>query len=362
MNMKKCLIICAALLGLLSFPAGAEEAEEKNPTLPGNFFIDADSDSDIDPGAEDWSSGYFDSCTVDKRPVYNSFHSWLKQMTRLYKWRLITAQEKGHYYFAIFDIGFNNSELAFCFRDIKGKERHLDLEVRSVTGNKDLRLEQWGPNASLIQEYLVHDPKSGEVMKFRELNGYIIRMRRFPRHLRVVAAEVNGKKKVVFNEVINNVDDSVHNIENIRTKKLPKTNTLDKWLKVVSMPNWKLITKEENSHGFFAAFKINDRSFAFCRQFKHYSSMYECVSALKLSTPDGKPLKIDFTSINSLNRRYHVIKRVDKESQVTKYSIFDGSTYRTKEKLPAKFRLQYIMRSNNKKPQIFFDQVVNFSK
>ncbi|MDD5728436.1 MAG: hypothetical protein PHV59_07740 [Victivallales bacterium] len=361
--MKKCLligIVFCLVSGLPLFLKAA--ATDKNPTLSGNFFIDADSDSDIDPGAEKWSSGYFESRTVDKLPVYSDFHSWLKQVCRLYKWRLITAEERGHYYFAIFDVGTNNSELAFCFRDVAGKERRLNLQVKSIKGS-DLRLEQWGPNASLIQEYLVHNPDTGEVIKSRELNGYIIRMRTFPRHLRVIATEHNGSSKVVFDEVITNIIDSVKNIEDISiANKLPDTTTLEKWIKVVASPQWKLLAREANTHGFFAVFKINDRSFAFCRQLKNNSCIYESESTLKLLQPNGKALKLDFDTVNSLNRRYNVVKVIDGESQVTKYSIIDGSIYQTRNKLPARFRVQYIIRCNNQKPEIYFDRPIDFIK
>jgi hypothetical protein len=354
--MRKYLALIVCLLGVISFSDVV--AADENPVLHGNFYLDADSDSDIDPGAENWSTGYFESEHVDKLPVYNNFHSWLKQMTHLYKWRLLKAEQKGNYYFAIFAIGMNSSELAFCFRHTSGKDLPLQLKVEDING-KNLRLNQYGNNATLVQEYQVNDSKTGELIRTRDLNGYVVRMQRFPRHLRVIASD---KDKVVFDEKIENVVDSVRNIENLATHKLPDTSSLDKWVKVVSLPSWKLLNKAANKHGFFAVFKINDKTFAFCRQLKKNPGIYDRETVLKLTDLKGKPLKLDFVSVNSLDRRYHVTKVVDKVSQKTKYSIIDGSTYRTKNNLPAEFRMQYIMRGDNSKPEVYFDEKVDFGK
>jgi hypothetical protein len=333
-------------------------ATDENPVLHGNFYLDADSDSDIDPGAEHWSTGYFESVHVDKLPVYNDFHSWLKQMTHLYKWRLLKAEQKNNYYFAIFAIGMNSSELAFCFRDISGKDHPLKLKVENING-KNLRLNQYGNNATLVQEYQVNDPETGELIRSRELNGYVVRMRRFPRHLRIIASD---ESKIIFDENIENIVDSVRDIQDIATHKLPDTNTLEKWVKVVSLPSWKLLNKVANKHGFFAVFKVNDKTFAFCRQLKKNPGIYDRETVLKITDLKGKPLKLNFVTIRSLDRRYRVINVVDKESQKTKYSIIDGSTYRTKNNLPAEFRMQYIMRGDNSKSEVYFDEKVNFSK
>ncbi|MDD5698794.1 MAG: hypothetical protein PHH77_09285 [Victivallaceae bacterium] len=356
--MKQWLFIGMVLLAGIS-TLFCSNYQGDNPVLGGNFFLDADSDSDIDPGAENWTNGYFESQHVDKLPVYNNFHSWLQQMTRLYKWRLLYAGEQNNYYFAIFAVGMNSSELAFCFRHISGGDRPLDLQVKDVNGN-DLRLAQWGPNASIIQEYQVHNPETGEVLRTRDLNGYVIRMRVFPRHLRVIATEINGSKKVVFNEIISNIVDSVRGIEDLKTHKLPDTGTLDKWVAAVNQSNWQLLRKAANNYGFFAVFKLNDRTFAFCRQLKKNPGIYERESMLKLTGLNGKPLRVDFASILTLNRRYRVVKMVDGEAQVTKYSIIDGATYRTRNKLPAAFRIQYLVQGDNNQPQVCFNEKIDF--
>jgi hypothetical protein len=349
----------AVVLGVSAFLCG--NAEEKNPTLPGDFYLDSDSDSDIDPGAENWTNGYFESETVDKLPVYDNFHSWLKQMTHLYKWRLLLAEEQNGYYFAVFAIGLNASELAFCFHRPKGRNHPLQLKVQDIN-DRDLRLKQWGPNASVVQEYNVNNPDTGEVLKVRELNGYVIRMHRFPRHLRLIAAEVNGIRNVIFDKVINNVVDSVRNIQNIATEKLPDTSTIDKWIQAVSLPSWKLVKKVENTHGFFAVFKLNDKTFAFCRQLHNNPGIYRRETALKLLDLSGKPLHLTFANVLTLNRRYRVYKMVGNDRQLTKYSIIDGSTYRVKNALPENMRIQFIMRGDSDKAETFFDEKVDFSK
>ncbi len=358
--MKQCLIICAVLL-LGASTLLQLNATDNDPTLHGNFYLDADPDSDIDPGAENWSEGYFESRTVDKLPVYKDFHAWLKQTTRLYKWRLLRAEQQNGYYFALFAVGMNSSELAFCFRHTSGKDRRLNIQVKNVNG-KNIRLTQWGKNATLVQEYHVYDRKTGEILRERELNGYVIRMRRFPRHLRVIASEVIGDKKVVFNEIISNIADSVRDIENLKTHRLPDTSTLDKWVKIVGLHNWKLLKKVANSYGFFAVFKLNDKTFAFCRQLKKNPGIYERESILKLTDLKGKALQLDFDSVLTLDRRYHIVKVADHNSQETKYSIIDGATYRTKNKLPAKFRMQYILQDDNNKANVYFNEEINFGK
>jgi hypothetical protein len=332
----------------------------EDPPLQRNFFLDADPDSDIDPGAEDWSNGYFESRNVDKLPVCNNFHEWLSQMTHLYKWHLLTAEPKNGYYFAIFDMGMDDSELAFCFRHNSGLDRPLKIEVYNEKG-QNIRLKQWGPNASIVQEYQVWDKKAGEVVRSRQLNGYVIRLKRFPRHLRVVASEINDGHKVVFDENITNIIDSVRGIEDIMTDKLPDTSTLDKWLKVVGLRSWKLLNKASDEHGFFAVFKVDDKTFAFCRQLPKHNCIYDCKTKLQLTDIKGKPLDVDFSLVRTLNRRYRIVKMVDKSSQITKYSIIDGSKFRAKEKLPDKFRIKYIVRGDNQKPVVYFDEVVNFN-
>ena len=359
--MKRWLTICALLCLGISTILWVKAEKDGNPVLPGNFYLDADSDSDIDPGAENWSNGYFGSQTVDKLPVYNNFHSWLKQMTRLYKWRLLQAEPINDYYFALFAVGMNSSELAFCFHHISGKDRRLQIQVRDVNG-KNIRLVQWGPNASLVEEYHVHNPETGEIFRSRQLNGYVIRMRVFPRQLRVIATEVNGHEKVVFDKIVDNMVDSVRDIKEIYAHKLPDTRTLDKWVNVVKMPRWKLLNKTANDNGFFAVFKLNDKTFAFCRQLKRNPGIFDRESILKLTDLKGKPLKVDFTSILTLNRRYRLVNVVDKSSQLTKYSIIDGATYRIKNKLPAKFRLQYILQGDNAKSVVYFNEEIDFGK
>jgi hypothetical protein len=331
-----------------------------NPTLPGNFFLDADSDSDIDPGAEDWTNGYFESRNVDKLPVCNNFHEWLSQMTHLYQWHLLKAEPKNGYYFALFDVGMDDSELAFCFRHSSGRDKKLSIEVFNEKG-QNIRLKQWGSNASIIQEYQVWNKNTGEAIKVRELNGYVIRLKRFPTHLRVLAKEFNGSHKVVFDEQITNIIDSVRGIENITANKLPDTSTLDKWLKVVGLRSWKLLNKASNDCGFFAVFKIDDNTFAFCRQLSDDGCIYDCETTLQLTDLKGKPLQLDFAVVRTLNRRYRIVKMVDKSSQITKYSIIDGSKFRAKEKLPDKFRVKFIMRGDNRKPVVCFDELVNFN-
>ena len=356
--MKKILVIftviCAGTLILSS-----QNSNDKNPTLHGDFYIDSDADSDIDPGAENWTNGYFESETVDKLPVYNDFDEWLEQLTRLYKWRIITTKETKNYYFALFDMGLTNSELAFCFYNTSGRPRPLDIKVKDVNG-KNIRLKQWGRNASLVQEYQVHNKRTGEISRVRELNGYVIRMRRFPRHLRVIASEINGKKKVIFDEMVNNVIDSVRNIQNIGVSRIPDTSTLDKWIKAVSMPSWKLVKKVNNKHGFFAVFKINDKTFAFCRRLYKNPGIYKRSSVLKLTDREYYPLQLHFVSVLTLNRRYRVDKMVNNVPQRTKYSIIDGSTYRTENPLPAKFRIEYIIKTDNNKSATYFNEMIDF--
>ena len=362
--MKKSLFIGASIClagALLTVANPWNDQQGKNPTLSGDFYLDSDHDSDIDPGAENWTHGYFNSETVEELPKYDTFHDWLKQMTHLYKWRMLRAEEKNGYYFALFAIGMNSSELAFCFRDTKHKAHPLEFDITDVNG-RNVRLMQWGANASLVQEYNVHNPKTGEVIKSRELNGYIIRMHRFPRHLRVKAYEVNGRKKLVFNEMISNVVDSVRNIQNIGAEKLPDVSTVCKWAKAVSLPSWQVCVKEENKYGFFAVFKLNDKTIAFCRQLKDNPGIYERQSSLKFLKLDGKPLPLKFTSVLTLNRRYRLTKMVDKQLQLTKYSIIDGATYRTLHNLPKKFRLQFSMSGDDEKSKVFFDRDIDLDK
>ncbi|MCP3968373.1 MAG: hypothetical protein GY750_02600 [Lentisphaerae bacterium] len=356
--MKRWLIIIVCI-GALSALVIAN-VKNDNPPLAGNFYLDSDPDSDIDPGAENWTNGYFESATVDKLPVYHNFHEWLKQMTRLYKWRLLKAEERNDYYFALFAIGMNSSELAFCFHHISGENRRMEIEVQDVFG-KNIRLNQWGPNSSLVQEYWVVNPKTGEVLKRRELNGYVIRMHRFPRHLRVICREVNGKKKVIFNEMVENIVDSVRGIQEIRTRKLPNTGTIEKWSKAVALPSWKLLKRVANENGFFAVYKVNDKTFAFCRQFKVKTGMYERESTLKLTDLNGKPLPLVFTAVTTLNRRYRLVKEVDHSVQVVKYSIIDGAEFRAREKLPPVFRLQYILQTDNGKANVCFNEIISFA-
>lgn len=356
--MRKILIIftviCAGTLILSS-----QNSNDKNPTLHGDFYIDSDTDSDIDPGAENWTNGYFESQTVDKLPVYHSFCDWLEQITRLYKWRILTTKKTKDYYFALFAMGMNSSELAFCFYNTSGKARPLKIKVENVNG-KNIRLTQWGRNASLVQEYQVHNKRTGEVARVRELNGYIIRMRRFPRHLRVIANETNGNKKVIFNEMVSNVVDSVRNIQNIGVSKIPDTSTLDKWIKVVGLPNWKLVKKVNNNHGFFAVFRINDKTFAFCRRLYKNPGIYKRSSVLKLTDREYYPLQLHVISVLPLNRRYRVDKMVNNIPQRTKYSIIDGSTYRTENPLPKKFRIEYTIKSDNNKTTTYFNEMIDF--
>lgn len=358
--MKKILTILAVLCIGASILL-SESTKNENPTLHGDFYIDSDTDSDIDPGAENWTNGYFESQTVEHLPIYNSFCGWLKQMTRLYKWRILKTKESNGYYFALFAIGMNSSELAFCFHHVSGKSYPLKLQVKGVNG-KNLRLKQWGRNASLVQEYQVHDKRTGEVSRVRELNGYIIRMHHFPRHLRVIASEINGGKKVIFNEMISNVVDSVRNIQNIGVSKIPDTSTLEKWVKVVGMPNWTLVKEVNNKHGFFAVFKINDRTFAFCRRLYNNPGIYKRSSVLKITNREYYPLQLNIISALALNRRYRVSKMVNNVAQMTKYSIIDGSTYRTEHRLPSKFRLQYIMKGDNNKASTYFNEMIDFGK
>ncbi len=356
--MKKLLTIigvfCIGASILLSGDKGYD-----NPPLQGNFFLDADSDSDIDPGAEDWSNGYFESRHVDKLPVCNTFHEWLKNMTHLYKWRLLKAEERNGYYFAIFDIGMDNSELAFCFRHESGKDQRLNLKVVDING-KNLRLKQWGKNSSIIQEYQVCN-NEGEIIRVRELNGYVIRMRTLPRHLRVIAT-TTGSDKVVFDEKVEDIMDSVRGIENIATHKLPDTSTLEKWIKVVSVTKWQLVEKAANKHGFFAVFKVNDNTLIFCRQLTKEIGMYDRQTVLKFTDLNDKPLNFTFLLVHRLDRRYRVKKVVDNTTQETKYSVIDGAEYRTKNKLPSKFRIQYILRADNQKDSVFFNEEINFNK
>ncbi|QSH40488.1 hypothetical protein P0136_13010 [Lentisphaerota bacterium ZTH] len=355
--MKRWLVfvVCVGTLSALVIA----NVKKDNPPLAGNFYLDSDPDSDIDPGAENWTNGYFGSSTVDKLPVYNNFHDWLKQMTRLYKWRLLKAEEKNGYYFALFAIGMNSSELAFCFHHVFGENRQMQLEVQDVSG-KNIRLKQWGPNSSLVQEYRVVNPKTGEVIKRRELNGYIIRMHRFPRHLRVICREINDSRKIVFNEMVENIVDSVRGIQEIKTQSLPDTATLETWSKEVALPSWKLLKKTANKSGFFAVYKVNAKTFAFCRQFKVKTGMYERESTLKLTDLQGKPLPLVFTAVTTLNRRYRLVKEVDHSVQVVKYSIIDGAEFRAQQDLPPVFRLQYILQTDNDKPTICFNEEINF--
>jgi hypothetical protein len=356
--MKKMLTVLAVLCIGASILL-SESTKNENPTLHGNFYLDSDADSDIDPGAENWTNGYFESQTVDRLPVYNSFCQWLEQITRLYKWRILKTEKTEKYYFALFAIGMNDSQLAFCFHHIDGKPHPLKIQVKDVNG-RNLRLAQWGPNASLVQEYQVHNKRTGEVSRVRELNGYIIRMRRLPRHLRVAASEVGAKNKVIFDETISNVVDSVRNIQNIGVSKIPDTSTLDKWIKVVGLPNWKLVKKVNNDHGFFAVFKINDKTFAFCRRLYNNPGIYKRSTVLKLTDREYYPLQMHVISVLPLNRRYRVSKMVNNVPQMTKYSIIDGSTYRTEHQLPAKFRIEYIMKGDNNKAVTFFNKMIDF--
>ncbi len=356
--MKKNLIIlavlCAGGLILLS-----QNTQNENPTLHGNYYLDSDPDSDIDPGAENWTNGYFESETVDKLPEFNTFSQWLKQITRLYKWRIIETNQSKNYYFALFAIGMNDSQLAFCFRHIDGKPHPLKIQVKDVNG-KNLRLTQWGPNDSLVEEYQVHNRRTGELSRVRELNGYIVRMRRFPRHLRVTASEVGGKNRVIFNKMINNVVDSVPNIQNIGVTKIPDTTSIDKWVNVVGLKNWELLKKVDNKYGFFAVFKINDKTFAFCRKLHDDPGIYKRSSVLKLTDREYFPLQLNVVSIIALNRRYRVSKMVDNVPQMTKYSIIDGSTYRTEKPLPSSFRMEYKVKGDNNKSHIYFNEMIDF--
>ncbi len=356
--MKKFLTIIGVLCIGMSILLGNKGYD--NPPLQGNFYLDADSDSDIDPGAEDWTNGYFESRHVDKLPVYNNFNDWLTNMTHLYKWRLLTAEQKGNYYFAIFDIGMDNSELAFCFRHKSGLDQHLQLKIVGIDG-KNLRLKAWGKNASIIQEYQYCNDK-GEIIRARELNGYVLRLKTIPRHFRVIASTSNGSHKVIFDQKVDDIQDSVRGIENIATRTLPDTSTLDKWIKVIKTPRWQLLNKTANEHGFFAVFKIDDNTVAFCRQLKKEIGMYDRKSVLKFTDINGKPLKLQFALVRRLNRRYRVKKIVDKTVQETKYSVIDGAKYRTKSKLPSKFRIQYILRADNQKDKIFYNEIINFNK
>jgi hypothetical protein len=357
--MKKTLLI-PVILCTYGAMLTAENLDYKNPGPPQKFFMDASADSDIDPGAENWRNGFFESISVDKAPVYRNFHQWLTQMTRLYEWHLLKAEPKDNYYFALFDVAMDDTELAFCFRHNSGKDKRLDIEVYNEEG-LNVRQKQWGPNASLIQEYKVWDKDTGQISKTREFNGYVIRLQRFPRHLRVVAREVDGKHKVVFDEKISNIIDSVRGIEDIMTNKLPDTGTLDKWLKVVSLRSWKVLNKASGKYGFFAVFKIDDQTFAFCRQLRKSSSLYDRKTTLELVDPNGRPMPVDLSLVRTLNRRYRITKMVDNSSQTTRYSIIDGSKYRAKNKLPDKFRIRYIMHGDKQKPVVYFDEVVNFN-
>lgn len=358
--MKKILIIFAVLCaGTLIL--SSQNTKNDNPPLHGDFYLDSDKDSDIDPGAENWTNGYFESETVDKLPDYDSYSGWLEQMTRLYKWRILTTEKTKNYYFALFAIGMNDSQLAFCFRNADGKPHPLKIEVKDVNG-RNLRLTQWGPNDSLVQEYQVHNKRTGEVSRVRELNGYIIRMRRFPRHLRVTASEVGGSNKVIFNKMVNNVVDSVPNIQNIGVSKIPDTTSLDKWVKVVGLKNWKIVKKIDNKYGFFAVFKINDKTFAFCRQLHDNPGIYKRSSTLKLTDREYYPLQLNIISVLTLNRRYRLSKMVNNVPQMTKYSIIDGSTYRTENPLPTKFRIEYTVKGDDNKAHVFFNEMIDFAQ
>ncbi len=357
--MKKILVILAVICTNILVSASGD-MDYSTPILPGDFFLDADSDSDIDPGAENWSNGYFGSRNVDRLPVYKNFHEWLAQMTHLYKWHLLKAKTKNGYYFAIFDAGMDNSKLAFCFRHSSGRDKRLRVEVFNEKG-QNIQLKKWNPNASIVQEYRIWDKTAGKAIKARELNGYVISLQCFPKHLRVVATEVKDIHKVVFDEQITNIIDSVRGIENIMTDKLPDTGTLEKWLKVVGLRSWKLLSKASNDYGFFAVFKIDDNTFAFCRQMHKHNCIYDCSTTLQLTDLKDKPLQLDFSLVRTLNRRYHIVRTVNKFSQITKYSIIDGSKFRADRKLPDKFRIKYIIRGDNKRPVICFDKIINFN-
>ena len=332
-----------------------------NPAASGDFFLDADSDPDIDPGAENWSNGYFGSRHADKLPVYNNFHEWLTQMTHLYKWPLLKAKPQNGYYFAIFDASMNDNKLAFCFLPGPGRAKRLSVEVFNEKG-RNIQLQKWSQNSSIIQEYRIWDKSTGKAIKARKLNGYVIRLQRFPKHLRVVAEEHNATHKVVFDVRITNIVDSVRGIENIPADKLPDTGTLEKWLKVVSLRNWKLLSSVSNDYGFFAVFKIDDNSFAFCRQMHKHNCIYDCSTTLQLTDLKGRPLSLNFSLVRTLNRCYRIVKTENKFAQTIKYSIIDGSKFRADEKLPDKFRIKYIIRDDNKKSVVCFDETVNFNQ
>ena len=352
--MKNLLMICfVCLAGLACQELQAEDGKAK---VHANFYLDAD--SDIDKGAEKWANGYFESMTVSKLPVYKNFHQWLKQMNRLYKWRLIKAEEKNNYYFAIYDIGEADCELTFCFRHKSGKDHELSLKVLDDE-NKSLCLKGWGDDATLVQEYHCYDDKSGEVIKDRELNGYIIRLEDFPRHLRIVATEKDNPSVKVFDEKITNIIDSVRGLEELEDNKMPETNSLGKWVKVVSLPNWKLLKKLATKDGYFAVFKINDKSIAFCRQMKDNPGVFEREAVLKFLDLKSHPLHLSFSGIKSLERRYTIDKTVDKQVQKSRYSIIDGNIYHTKNKFPAKLRIQFSVKNNNGKLIKYFDEVIN---